>query len=143
MTQYLSRFVTLYLFRKKMEKSSEITKEIFDLYRKYGSENYIGEDVTQIEHMTQCAMLAEKEGFPDGVILGVFFHDIGHLLGLEQSLPRMGDLGVQNHDLVGEKYLKDLGFQESVTKMVWGHVQAKRYLVYKYDDYYDKVHVLR
>ena len=33
--------------------------EIMRLYIKYGSEDYIGEPVSQIEHMCQCAQLAQ------------------------------------------------------------------------------------
>lgn len=68
-------------------RAEQATKEVFDLYRKYGNRDYIGEPVSQQEHMTQCAMLAEKEGFPDEVVLGVFLHDISHLIGFDRSLP--------------------------------------------------------
>ena len=34
---------------------------IFDYYYKYGNQDYIGEEISQIEHMTQAAMLAENE----------------------------------------------------------------------------------
>ena len=44
------------------DKVEEITRKVFDLYRKHGEGDYIGEKVSQIEHATQCAMLAEKEG---------------------------------------------------------------------------------
>lgn len=123
----------------EQEKSLATTKRIFDLYRKYGGEDYIGESVSQTEHMIQCAMLAEKENFSDEVILGALFHDIGHLIGFEEHSPQMGDYGTEKHEMIGEKFLADLGFPESVTKMVGGHVDAKRYLVYKYEDFYEKV----
>lgn len=117
----------------------EVTKEVFDLFREYGSRDYIGEPVSQQEHMTQCAMLAEKEGYPIEVILGVFLHDIGHLVGMKNDLPCMGEVGTQNHEKVGETFLKDLGFPQTVTGFVRGHVEAKRYLVFKYPNYYDKL----
>jgi len=119
--------------------AAQTTQTIFDLYRKHGDNDYIGEAVSQTEHMIQCAMLAEKENFGEDVILGALFHDIGHLLGLEENLPQMETFGTQNHERVGEKFLKELGFPETVTKMVAGHVEAKRYLVYKHKDFYDKV----
>ena len=40
-------------------------------------------------------------------------------------------LGTRTHEKVGEKFLKNLGFPESVTSFVRGHVDAKRYLVYR------------
>lgn len=119
--------------------AGEITKEVFDLFREYGNRDYIGEPVSQQEHMTQCAMLAEKEGYAIEVILGAFLHDIGHLVGMKNNFPSMGEVGTQNHETVGEKFLKDLGFPQTVTSFVRGHVEAKRYLVFKYPDYYDKV----
>ena len=58
------------------ETPERATKEVFDLFKKYGDRDYIGEPVSQEEHMIQCAMLAEKDGYSDEVILGVFLHDI-------------------------------------------------------------------
>ena len=56
-----------------------------DLYKKFGNNGYIGEQVTQLEHATQCALLAEElcdENDPirNDLILGCLFHDIGHLV---------------------------------------------------------------
>ena len=45
----------------------ERVKEIFRLYHHYGNEDYLGEEVSQVEHATQCAMQAEKEGYPTDV----------------------------------------------------------------------------
>jgi predicted HD phosphohydrolase len=33
---------------------------IFEYYNKFGNRDYIGEEVSQIEHMTQSAILAES-----------------------------------------------------------------------------------
>ena len=60
-----------------------IVKEVFSLYEKHGDEDYIGEPVSQLEHMSQAALLAEEEGYDDEVILAAFFHDIGHLCAEE------------------------------------------------------------
>jgi len=51
--------------------------EIFDLYIKNGDNDYIGENVSQIEHALQAALLAENQSYPDHVILASFLHDIG------------------------------------------------------------------
>lgn len=119
--------------------AEQATKTVFDLFRKYGNRDYIGEPVSQQEHMTQCAMLAEKEGYPNEVVLGVFLHDIGHLIGFDKSLPPMGDVGTHAHEIIGEQFLKDLGFPGSVTSFVRGHVDAKRYLVWKHPQYHEEV----
>ena len=46
---------------------------IIGLYRQFGGNDYIGEPVSQIEHMCQCAHLAEEEGYDDEIILAAFF----------------------------------------------------------------------
>ncbi len=59
--------------------------EILSLYKNYGGEDYIGGPVSRVEHMCQCAQLAEKAGHDNEVILPAFFHHIGHLC--EHILP--------------------------------------------------------
>merc|ERR1719334_3008093 len=114
---------------------------IFSLYDKWGGEHYIGENVSQLQHAQQAVVQAEKAGYGEKVIIGAFLHDIGHLIGMEKSLPLMEQggvpLGTVDHDIVGENFLKELGFPEKVTSFVRGHVQAKRYLVYKNPGYHD------
>jgi hypothetical protein len=51
----------------------EIVNEVFALYEQHGDEDYIGEPVSQIEHMSQSAALAQAEGYDDEVILAAFF----------------------------------------------------------------------
>ena len=67
--------------------------KIVNLYNKYGSFNYIGENITQIDHAIQCAehaihdirlnkyTLYEKQC----VIVAALLHDIGHLVGYEET----------------------------------------------------------
>jgi putative nucleotidyltransferase with HDIG domain len=112
-------------------------EEIFELYEKYGNSGYIGENVSQIEHALQCAHLAEKEGFDRHIILGAFFHDIGHLLGevndrsLEKMIRKGLNFGVEKHEKLGADFLREFGLPENVCYCVENHVSAKRYLVYK------------
>ena len=47
------------------------------------------------------------------------------------TLSKGTTLGTRTHEKVGELFLKNLGFPESVTSFVRGHVEAKRYLVYR------------
>ncbi|XP_065842164.1 2-amino-1-hydroxyethylphosphonate dioxygenase (glycine-forming)-like [Oscarella lobularis] len=90
--------------------------------------------------MVQCAELAEKEGYDEDVVLGAFFHDVGHLIGLkDSSYGRMGQLGTVNHEEVGARYLKSIGFSDTICNIVRGHVSAKRYLVYKEPHYYESL----
>jgi 2-amino-1-hydroxyethylphosphonate dioxygenase (glycine-forming) len=126
-----------------MELSLEIKKkkvdEVFDLYSRFGKSDYIGEPVSQLEHMCQSAKLAENQGYDEEVILASFFHDIGHLFALDQGLEHMGGYGVMRHEKLGADYLRKMGFPEKVAKLVENHVQAKRYLTFKYPEYYAKL----
>jgi len=57
----------------ELQKANATIEDIFSLYEKFGKEDYIGEPVSQIEHMCQAAKLAEEESFDDEVILAAFF----------------------------------------------------------------------
>ena len=111
--------------------------QIFNYFIKFGDDDYIGEDVSQIEHMTQAAMLAEENNENEEFIVACLLHDIGHLLAKDGV--RMGDYGVSNHEKIGSVYLKNLGFSQYVCNLVEGHVTAKRYLTYKNPNYYNKL----
>ncbi|WP_339496763.1 phosphohydrolase [Pseudomonas sp. EA_15y_Pfl1_P101] len=108
--------------------------EVFGLYETRGMADYIGEPVSQIEHMSQSAQLAMSEGFDDEVVLAAFFRDIGHICGLGGE--NMGGYGVVSHERLGADYLRRAGFSERMAKLVEYHVQAKRYLTFSQPDYY-------
>ena len=124
-----------------MEKSKaiQIVDEIMGLYNNYGNQDYIGEPVSQIEHMCQCAQLAEKENYDDEVILAAFFHDIGHLCEHIMEVDFMDDFGIIDHEKIGGDYLNSKGFSKRITKLVASHVEAKRYLTFKNPAYYEKL----
>ena len=61
-----------------MTDAQQVVDEIFGLYRQYGTDDYIGEPVSQIEHMSQAAQLA----------LQAFLRQ--HLLELLVELPADG-----------------------------------------------------
>ncbi|MCU0447845.1 MAG: HDIG domain-containing protein [Microscillaceae bacterium] len=113
-----------------------VIDEIFGLYAQYGQADYIGEPVSQIEHMSQSAQLAMAGGYEDEVVLAAFFHDIGHICLMNQRPEKMGNLGVVRHEKIGAAYLRNKGFSEKIAQLVENHVQAKRYLTYKYPEYY-------
>jgi len=117
----------------------EIVDEVFALYEKHGDEDYIGEPVSQLEHMSQAAMLAEDEGYDDEVILAAFFHDIGHLCAEDAETESMDGFGNVDHEKLGADYLRERGFSERLATLVESHVIAKRYLTYKYPEYYNKL----
>jgi 2-amino-1-hydroxyethylphosphonate dioxygenase (glycine-forming) len=116
--------------------ADKIVKDVFGLYEKYGNEDYIGEPVSQLEHMSQSAQLALKEGYDDEVVLAAFFHDIGHICVMLDEENSMNGYGVKSHEKIGADFLRSHGFPEKVAALVENHVQAKRYLTYRYPEYY-------
>jgi phosphonate degradation associated HDIG domain protein len=122
----------------QQEQNQATIEEIFALYEKHGADDYIGEPVSQLEHMAQSAQLAAKQGFDEEVILAAFFHDIGHFLSSDET-QQMDGYGVMSHEKVGANFLRSKGFPERVAKLVESHVQAKRYLTYKHPQYYDQL----
>ena len=121
-----------------MNKDSitEITHELFDLYTRFGASDYIGEPVSQLEHMIQAAMIAEEEEADEEMILAAFLHDIGHLFEFIQPVASMSGVGVVDHEKLAEDYLLEKGFSLRVSKLVKSHVDAKRYLTFRYPEYF-------
>lgn len=112
-----------------------IPEHIINIYKKNGNADYIGENITQIEHALQSAYLASQENPTDyEFILASLFHDIGHILNIEGQ-QFMDNLGVATHENIGADYLKLLGFPERIYILIKLHVKAKRYLVSTRDEY--------
>lgn len=117
----------------------QAVNEIFELYQKYGGEDYIGEPVSQVEHMCQAAQLAEEEGYPEEIILAAFFHDIGHFCEHIMPVEQMDGFGVVDHEKLGADFLRSKGFSEDIASLVQNHVQAKRYLTWHSPSYYEQL----
>lgn len=115
----------------------DTVKQIMYYYEKYGSNDYIGENITQVEHMTQGAMMAEDDGRSREFILAVFLHDIGHIL-IDDNYETMDNFGIKNHESKGRIFLEKLGIPYPIPNLVENHVKTKRYLISKNSDYYDK-----
>lgn len=118
-------------------KVDQVIDEVFDLYEKHGDADYIGEPVSQLEHMSQAAQLAIQQGCDDEVVLAAFFHDIGHICVMQNEANSMDGYGVKSHEKIGADYLRKKGFPERVARLVESHVQAKRYLTYKFPEYFN------
>ncbi|MBA4168551.1 MAG: HD domain-containing protein [Chitinophagaceae bacterium] len=112
---------------------------IIQLYQKYGDEDYIGEPVSQIEHMSQCAQIAANEGCDEEIVLAAFFHDIGHFCEHLMEVKQMDGYGVVDHEKLGADFLRENKFSETIASLVQNHVQAKRYLTYADPAYYEKL----
>ncbi|MBX2898502.1 MAG: HDIG domain-containing protein [Cyclobacteriaceae bacterium] len=119
--------------------AEEVTTEIFALYEKYGRADYIGEPVSQIEHMSQAADLAIQAGADDEVVLAAFFHDIGHICVQNDATLKMESFGIKSHEEIGAGFLRSRGFSDRLAQLVENHVKAKRYLTAKDPDYYNQL----
>ncbi|GHN01991.1 phosphodiesterase [Cytophagales bacterium WSM2-2] len=116
--------------------SETVANEIISLYRKFGDADYIGEPVSQMEHMSQAAQLAIEGGYDDEIVLAAFFHDIGHICVQASSENSMGGFGTRSHEQIGADFLRAKGFSERIAQLVENHVKAKRYLTFRYPEYY-------
>ena len=90
-----------------------------------------------MERMTSHGLPGHKDGkinWPYNHVLLNWNFDIPSKISQIYIYHMIGTtLGTRTHEKVGEKFLKNLGFPESVTNFVRGHVDAKRYLVYRYE----------
>jgi phosphonate degradation associated HDIG domain protein len=97
-----------------------------DIVERRGGDAYLGEPVTQAQHMLQAAAQAEQEGAPDELVAAALLHDIGHFVS-EFGVDSF-DHGVDNHhDAAGAAVLAPF-FPALVGDCVRLHVAAKRYL---------------
>jgi phosphonate degradation associated HDIG domain protein len=122
--------------KKQTAEIESVIDEVFSLYERFGHADYIGEPVSQLEHMSQSAQLAILRGSDDEVVLAAFFHDIGHICVMQQTENSMGGYGVKSHEKIGADFIRSKGFPERVAQLIESHVQAKRYLTFKYPEYY-------
>lgn len=114
--------------------SSTAWQQITSLYARYGTQDYIGEEVSILTHSLLTARMACEQFTgtnreTEEVILAALLHDVGHIIGFEQGLRQMDALGTSDHENVGADYLRTLGCSERLCKLVRNHVGAKRYLV--------------
>lgn len=108
-------------------------KELLSFIEKQGQADYMGEAVSQLEHSLQAATLAENAGADHETILGALLHDVGRFIPAAEKMENMitADgtyIGKASHEILGERYLRQLGFSEKVCQVVGAHVVAKRYL---------------
>jgi gamma-butyrobetaine dioxygenase len=110
---------------------------IAELFASEGAADYLGEPVSQAEHMLQAATLAEQAGSPPPLIAAALLHDVGHLTGTVTGRDLMR--GTDNrHSEQGATWLAQW-FGPEVTEPVRLHVDAKRYLCAVEPDYLDRL----
>ena len=110
---------------------------IFNYYEQYGNHDYIGEEVSQISHMIQAAMLAEDNNESIEIVLACLFHDIGHLLQIDSTTNKMNKYGTKYHEKIGKQFLLDCNIPEPIPSLVQNHVKAKKYLVSTQPNYFN------
>jgi predicted HD phosphohydrolase len=115
---------------------------IFALFDKHAHEDYIGEPISQLEHALQTAALAKIAGGNDDLIVASLLHDIGHFNhGNADFAEQMAGFGTVRHEQIGARLTRELGFSVDVGELILGHVEAKRFLVFKHPDYSKKLSV--
>ncbi|MBI3367246.1 MAG: HD domain-containing protein [Burkholderiales bacterium] len=101
-------------------------KDIEQVFKRRGHEQYSGEPVTQLEHALQSAALAEAEGADDELVTAALLHDLGHLLHDLGDTPSLRGID-DTHQYFALPFLRGL-FPDRVLDAIKGHVDAKRYL---------------
>jgi 2-amino-1-hydroxyethylphosphonate dioxygenase (glycine-forming) len=112
-----------------------VVEELVDLFERGGSGAYFGERVTQLEHALQTAHCAAQAHADAELVVAALLHDIGHLLGGDVH----GGIGVVHHDRSCIAWLQSRGFSPRLIALVSGHVNAKRYLVWKRPEYREQL----
>ncbi len=51
----------------------------------------------------------------------------------------MDNFGIADHEKIGAEYLWNKGFSQKIGNLVASHVPAKRYLTFKYPEYYQQL----
>lgn len=111
--------------------------EIRQLFENQGDGEYYGENISQYEHAAQAAILAKRQGYDEEVQIAAFLHDIGHLFPAQTEEELMEVYGRKDHESVAADWLRERGFGEKIAILVENHVNAKRYLTYADEDYYE------
>ena len=111
----------------------DVIKELFNFITLQGQGDYIGECVSQLEHSLQTGNRAVEAGADNETVLGALLHDIGRFIPAADKMPAMIApngvyAGQASHEVLGERYLRGLGFSETICQLVGAHVMAKRYL---------------
>jgi phosphonate degradation associated HDIG domain protein len=123
----------------------EPVDQLARLFAEQGESEYLGEAVTQAEHMFQAAARAQQAGASNALIAAALLHDVGHLFHStgtstgEISGRDLMDAGTDNrHSHTGADWLATW-FPEALTEPVRLHVAAKRYLCAVEPGYFDQL----
>ena len=105
----------------------QIIDAIASLFMLEGAEDYLGEQVTQAQHMLQAAALADAAAAPPPLVAAALLQDVGHFRGAVPGSDLMTGLRDNRHSHQGADWLAPW-FGPKVTEPIRLHVDAKRYL---------------
>ncbi|MFE9421955.1 phosphonate degradation HD-domain oxygenase [Kitasatospora sp. NPDC006697] len=114
-----------------LDRQSDALDRLQELFEGEGAGEYLGEQVTQAEHMLQAAALARQAGACDELVAAALLHDVGHFFDKHSTEVVTGRQLMQGqdnrHSDTGADWLAQW-FGPGVTEPVRLHVAAKRYL---------------
>ncbi|KAK2804787.1 hypothetical protein FQN51_001429 [Onygenales sp. PD_10] len=119
---------------------------LFALLRAQDERDYLGEQVTQLEHSLRCAHLArqsEEYGDDKEVVLSALLYDVGRFVPTAKQMGAVvgsdgKSVGPQGYEVLGESYLRELGYSEKICQLVGARVTAKKYPVSTDNDHDDE-----
>ncbi|GJJ71080.1 2-amino-1-hydroxyethylphosphonate dioxygenase (glycine-forming) [Entomortierella parvispora] len=136
-----------------IESAQQTVELIFNVLEEGSKKEYLGEDISQLEHSLQTAQQARDAQADNETVLAALLHDIGQFCDRQTAMDIMAEasdlagkttestsnvkVGVKGHEYIGGQYLRRLGFSEKVAQLVEAHVVAKRYLTAMDQAYYD------
>lgn len=120
----------------------EAVKQLLSFIDAQGQGDYLGEAVSQVQHSLQCATFAQQSQADNETVIAALLHDVGRFIPEAENMPAQiapdgTYVGNASHEILGEQYLRQLGFSDKICQLVGAHVMAKRYLTAVDKDYYD------
>ena len=101
-----------------------------------GSDWCYDEEISQLQHAVQSALLARSEQGSSEAVAAALLHDIGHFLMADAAQDERNQDRDLRHETVGANWLSQ-AFGPEVTEPVRLHVPAKRYLCATEPGYWD------
>ena len=111
---------------------ADFVDEIFQAFAERGGDAY-GENVSQLDHALQCALLAQEDGADDALVAAALLHDYGHFFEGRGDAAERDGVDAQ-HEAHGARALRRW-FGPEVTGPIALHVAAKRFLCAAEPDY--------
>lgn len=114
------------------------TAQVIRWFEERGQGRYGSEQVTQLQHALQCALLAQSQGSGPSLIAAALLHDLGHIID-DHAMPESDDQNLDDaHEQRAYGWIKD-HFGIQVADPVRLHVAAKRYLCTVEPGYLEKL----